>query len=336
MKRSRAWLPLLIVFGVGLTLGGAGLWLQRPVPAKTVRVGYGEAVDLVYATGFVEPEQPVEVSSRVTAPVIEVLVREGDRVARGQPLVRLDAGEQRASIAQLAAQTANATAAERRALFLYGRGFLSTAARDDAVATARAARAAEMAARERLGQYEVRAGIAGVVLRKDVEPGDLATPTKTLLTLGDPSLLRVTATVDERDIPRVAPGQHVVMSSDAYPGKTFGGTVRELTLGGDPTQRAFRVRIRPDTGRTFPVGLTLEINIVDQQKAHALLAPARAVRNGAIWIVEDGRARKRPVRTGIEGGDRVEILHGVNAGACVLAAPTDAIKDGARVRAEGC
>jgi RND family efflux transporter MFP subunit len=333
MKHAWKWLPLLAVIGA---LVGAWLWFDRPLPMKGARVGYGEALDLVYATGFVEPEQPVEVSSRVTAPVVQVLVEEGDRVARGQPLVRLDAGEQRAAIDQLAAQTVNATAAERRALFLYGRGFLAAAARDNAVASARSAKAAEAAARERLSQYEIRAGISGIVLRKDVEAGDLATPTRTLLTLGDPALLRVTATIDERDIPRVRTGQRVLMSTDAYPGKVFGGSVYEVTPGGDPNQRAFRVRIRPDAAAGFPVGLTLEVNIVNQRKLRVLLAPARAVRDGALWVVEDGRARKRPVRTGIEGGERVEIVSGVHTGACVLAEPTDALKDGTRVKVTGC
>jgi multidrug efflux pump subunit AcrA (membrane-fusion protein) len=173
-------------------------------------------------------------------------------------------------------------------------------------------------------------------LRKDVEPGDLATPTKILLTIGNPSLLRVTATVDERDIPRVRRGQRVLMSSDAYLGKVFGGTVRELTPGGNPEQRAFRVRIHPDAPSNLPIGLTLEVNIVNQHKSHVLLAPSGAVKMGAVWTVEEGRARRRPVRVGIEGGERVEIVSGVAAGACILADPPSTIQDGIRAKADGC
>lgn len=333
MKRVWKWLPLLVLIAVAI---GGWAWFDRPAEVKGARASYGKALDLVYATGFVEPRQPVEVSSRVTAPVIEVLVKEGDRVVRGQPLLRLDAGEQQQAIAQLAAQTAQAELAERRALTLFGKGFVSAAGRDQAVATARSARAAERAARERLAQFEIRAGISGVVLRHDVEPGDLAAPSRTLMTIGDPGLLRVTATVDERDIPRVQPGQPVLMSTDAYPGRVIKGRVDEVTPGGDPNQRAFRVRIAPAGSDPLPVGLTLEVNIVIAEKPRAVLVPAAAVDGGQLWIDEGGKARRRKVKFGIEGGEKVEIVSGLAAGACVLADPPDKLADGAKIRASGC
>jgi RND family efflux transporter MFP subunit len=333
MTRFWKWLPVLV-----LILGGVALWswFQRPADVTGAPARFGRALDLVYATGIVETRQPVAVASRVTAPVVEVLVREGDRVSPGQPLVRLDAGEQQQAIAQLAAQTTQTSLAEQRALTLFGKGFVSAAGRDQAVAAARSARAAERVARERLSQFEIRAGIAGVVLRHDVEPGDLATPSRTLMTLGDPAALRVTATVDERDIPRVRTGQPVLMSTDAYPGRVIRGAVTELTPGGDPNQRAFRIRIAPVIEGALPVGLTLEVNIVIAEKRRALLVPAAAVDNGRLWVVDAGRARQRKVRPGIEGGEQVEILSGIAAGTCVLRDPPDKLADGARVRVTGC
>lgn len=333
MRRVLRWWPLLGLLGLGI---GVWLWLDRPVELAGTRVRAGRALDLVYATGFVEPRQPVAVASRITAPVTAVLVREGDRVARGQPLVRLDAGDQEQTIAQLRAQTVQAEQAERRALTLFDKGFLAAAGRDNAVAAARAARAAERAARERLGQTVLTAGIAGVVLRHDVEPGDLAAPNRTLMTLGDPADLRVTATVDERDIPQVRTGQRALMSSDAFPGRVFAGQVRDITPGGDPDQRAFRVRIDPPAGSPLPVGLTLEVNIVVAERPRALLVPAGAVEDGQVWLVENGRARRRRVAVGIAGGEQIEIRRGITAGACVLAAPPEGLRDGARVTVAGC
>lgn len=333
MTRIWRWLALILLLAAG---AAAWLWIERPARLTGTRAMPGRALDLVYATGFVEPREPVDVASRVTAPVTEVLVREGERVMRGQPLVRLDAGEQRQAIAQLAAQTLQADLAEQRALTLFARGFVSAAGRDQAVATARSARAAERVARERLAQFELRAGISGIVLRQDVEPGDLAAPSRTLMTLGDPAALRITATVDERDIPRVRVGQPVLMSTDAYPGRVIRGRVDEITPGGDPNQRAFRVRIAPEAGGSLPIGLTLEVNIVIAEKARALLVPARALREGKLWVVEGERARARPVRPGIEGSDKVEIRSGLAAGACVLADPPEKLTDGARVKVSGC
>src|SRR3546814_1319077 len=86
--------------------------------------------------------------------------------------------------------------------------------------------------------------------------------------LGDPAEMRVTAIVDERDVPRIAVGQSALLSSDAWPGRGIRGHVRELTPAGDPDQRAFRVRLGLDESEPLPIGMTLEINIVVRSEEH--------------------------------------------------------------------
>lgn len=328
--------PIYVLVPLALAGAGAGfVWFTRPVQVSGTPARIGPAADVVYATGFVEAREPVDVAARVTAPIAEVLVEEGARVVRGQPLARLENSEQRQTIAQLAAQTRAAALDERRTVEIYRRGFATAAARDRVVTTAQAARAAEAAARARLDQYVVRAGITGVVLRRDAYPGALATPTKILFTLGDPQRVRVTATVDERDIPRVVPGQRVAMTSDAYKGHVYRGRVYEITPAGDPSQRAFRVRVAPDTP-DLPMGLTLELNIETAVHPKALLIPAKALREGKVWIAKDGRAAHVAVQTGIEGGGAVEVRTGLARGACVLADPPLDLAEGSRLQVTGC
>lgn len=328
------WMAVAVLI---VTAIAAVTWyLTKPIAVTAVRAVFRPAERVVYATGFVEPDRPVEVSSRVTAPVAQVLADEGDRVTRGAPLVVLDSADLRQAVAELSAQRMNAEQDEHRALAIYDRGFLARAARDKAVAAASSARASEAAARARLNQYVVRSGISGVILRRDVEPGELASPSKTLFQIGDPAALRVTATVDERDIPLVRRGQAVAMSSDAFPSRVMRGEVYEITPAGDPEQRAFRVRIRPDSVGNLPIGLTLEVNILTSRKAHALLVPGGAVREGAAWVVDNGRARKVSVATGIRGEESVEIIHGLDGGTCVIKDPPKDLHDGKRVSAKGC
>src|SRR3546814_5976395 len=76
--------------------------------------------------------------------------------------------------------------------------------------------------------------------------------------LGDPAEMRVTAIVDERDVPRIAVGQSALLSSDAWPGRGIRGHVRELTPAGDPDQRAFRVRLGLDESEPLPIGMRSE------------------------------------------------------------------------------
>lgn len=335
-KLHRRVVPLLLLAAAIAAAFAGWRYLSRPPVVEAVKVTQGPVAEVVYGTGFVEPKRPVEVSSRVTAPVRTVLADEGDRVAHGQALAVLDAEDQRETIAQLTASRINAEQDERRALELFRQGWSTNAARDKAVATANSARALEAAGRARLNQYTIRSGISGVILRRDVEPGDLATASKTLFEIGDPNQLRITATVDERDIPLVHTGSSVMMSTEAYPGRILRGTVYEITPGGDPDQRAFRVRIGPDPGFALPIGLTLEVNIMVSQRGRALLVPPEAVHENAVWVVEDGIARRQPVTIGIRAADKTEIRSGLSENACVIRNPSEGLKDSGRVIAKGC
>ena len=329
MKRVALWLlPLALV------AAAAGWWLLagRAQEVELAPLRIGEAIELVYATGFVEAQQPVSVSARLTAPVRQVLVEEAQTVIRGQPLILLDDEEQRHALQQAAAQRRVAQQDEQRALALFAKGWLTRAARDSAVAAAESARAAEESARARLNQMIVRSGIDGVVLRRDVEPGDLASPGRVLMMLGDPSRIWITATIDERDVARVHAGQEALMSSDAWPGRILHGHVREVTPGGDPEQRAFRARIVTDGAVALPLGLTLEVNIVTRRAQRALLAPASAIEDGKAWIVRSHRVHVKTVRTGIAGTSDVQILSGLARGQMVVKAPEGRLKDDMRVR----
>jgi len=329
MKRIALWL-----LPFALVAAAAAWWLlagrAQEVELASVRVG--QAVELVYATGFVEAQQPVSVSARLTAPVRQVLADEAQRVARGQPLILLDDEEQRHALQQAAAQRRVAQQDEQRAVTLFAKGWVTRAARDSAVAAAQSGRAAEESARARLDQMIVRSGIDGVVLRRDVEPGDLASPGRVLMTLGDPSRIWITATIDERDVARIQPGQEALMASDAWPGRVLRGHVREVTPGGDPEQRAFRARIVTDGAVALPLGLTLEVNIVTRRAQRALLVPASAIEEGKVWIVRGHRVHAKTVRTGIAGTDEVQILSGLSRGDMVVKAPEGKLKDDLRVR----
>jgi RND family efflux transporter MFP subunit len=326
-----------IFAGLLLALVATAIAFRMFVPASVelAEVTSGPAVEVVYATGFVEVEEPVEIAARVTAPITDILVDEGDRVVRGQVLARLDSADQQAQIAELAARTLAAALEAQRTLALHARGFATGAARDRVTTSLAAARAAEQAARDRLDNFVLRSGVNGAVLRRDAEPGDMASPTRTLFTIGDPARLKITATVDERDIPRIRVGQAALMSSDAYAGRIFRGRVREITLGGDPAQRAFRVRLEPAGNEPLPVGLTLEVNIVTREIKDAVLAPETAIVDGAVWRVENGKAVRVEVETGVAGPDNVEILRGLGVGDKVVVDPPETLKDGARVRAAG-
>lgn len=326
------------VIGLGLVLAagaGAWAWHDRPVVVQVAQAQLGAASQQVYATGYVEAQQPVSVSSRITAPVAKVLVEEGAAVRRGQALVLLADDEQHGLLDQARAQQRSAEVIERRNLALFRDGWVTAAARDNATTAADAARAASATARARLDQLVVRANSDGIVTKRDVYPGDMATPTKVLFQLGDPARIRITATVDERDITRVAVGQKALMSSDALPGRAIPAHVSEVTPGGDPTVRAFRVRLLPDGATPLPMGLTLEVNIITSERKAAVLVPVSSLAGDGrhVWVVAQGRAASRAITKGADGASKVEITSGLRSGETVILNPPADLAEGQRLRA---
>lgn len=329
--RGWPWLLLAVVVSLGL---GAGLWnVLKPVSVEISVARTGQAIESVYASGIVDFVRQAKIAPVVNVPIRAVRVTEGQTVRAGQPLVDLVAGAEEATALQLAAQATQARSAFNRVDRLYRQSFASPAAREDAMREYEAAEAAARAGRERLRDFHITAPFAGRILRRDAEPGNMAQVGVPLIVIADPSSLRITADIDERDAGRVRPGLHALAHADAFPGQQFPARVTEFTPQGDPAARVFRARLGLDPNSLLRPGMTVEINIVLDRRDDAVLAPRTAVRNGAIWVLVDHRARRRKVVTGIQDSNQIEIVSGVRSGEQVIISPPASLKDGARVSA---
>lgn len=332
-KRPRGSRWIWIAAGLALAAAAAGSWfLFRPVAVHLATVERGEAVDAVYASGVVEYVRQARIAPVVTAPIRAVLVVEGQAVRQGQALAQLEDGPQEGVTLQLEAQAALARADARRTERLFRAGFAAPAAHEDAQQRLAAAAGAARSARARLADYRLTAPFAGHVLRRDAEPGDMASVAAPLFVIADTRALRIRADVDERDVGRLAVGQQAMVRSDAYPGRTFPARVAEITPQGDATGRIFRTRLALPADSPLRPGMTVEANLILARRDDALLVPAKAIRDGAVWTVAEGRAYQRPVRLGVQGAERVEILEGLAPGDRVVVGPPERLKDAARVR----
>lgn len=330
-RRSRR-LPLILL--VLAAVGAAALVVVRNgatelaiAPAET-----GKAVEAVYATGTVEPVTWARIGPVTTGRIAEILAREGETVAAGQRLARLDDREAVARVAELEARAAYWRRELERARVLAARGVKSREAEDKARSEYDAAVAAIEAARQRRLDLVVTSPIDGVVLRRDGEIGEVVDTNDALFWIGEPRPLRVTADVDEEDIALVRPGQEVLIKADAFPERVLHGTVDRITPKGDPINKTFRVRVALPDDTPLLIGMTAEINVITAEKEDALLVPASAVIDNRLFVVKDGKAAPRKVRTGIRGRDRVEIVDGLAPGDRVVASPPAGLKAGDRVR----
>jgi membrane fusion protein, multidrug efflux system len=185
-----------------------------------------------------------------------------------------------------------------------------------------------------LGDTRIAAPATGVVVERRVEPGNLAVPGQTLLTLDDPRHYRLEAEVGESAIGRVHPGQSAPVVVDAI-GRTLEGRVAEMIPTADPASRSMTVKLDLPPVAGLRSGMFGRARFVAGER-NALLVPAGAlVERGqltGVYVVDaQSVARLRLVTAGQRRGDRVEILSGLNPGEGVVIEGVDRVTDGGRV-----
>ncbi len=331
--RFRLFLLLLLIgFGIG-----AYFWWQTEASlrATVVQPTRGPAVDAIYATGTVEPIRWAKVASTETGRIDRYPASEGQKVHAGEVLVCLDDTEASANLNELQARVAFLKTDLKRYEALAKRSTVSQQVYDRAKSELQQAQAAAMAAQQRLTELTIVAPLDGVVLRKDGEVGEVVQAGEVLLWVGQDRPYWVTAEVDEEDVPRVEPGQRALMTSDAFPGQVLEGKVARITPMGDPINKNYRIRILLSANSPLMIGMTTEVNIIARETENALLIPESALVDGAVWVVEDGIARRQKVRAGVYGEDKVEILEGLGDGNSVIAEPPPGLIDGQAVTIKG-
>ena len=328
---------VLIALGVVLLLAAAAFWwrLGNGPQVAAAAATRGTAVEIVYATGGVEPVRWAKVASLIRDRIVELCDCEGKTVAKGDVLVRLDDREVKAQLQELKAREDFLKREMSRVSELITRGAATTQAHERAAMDLQTVQGLISVQTEKIADYTIVAPMDGVVLRRDGEIGEIAEAGQILFRVGVPKPLQVVAEVNEEDIPRVAVEQVVLFRTDAFPERRLEGKVREITPMGDVAAKTYRIKVALPDDTPLKPGMSVEANIVTREKPNALLIPADALQGNAVFVLDGSRARKREVKVGIRGTRNVEVLSGLQDGERVAApAPTD-LKDGAHVRVVG-
>lgn len=324
---------LIIVAVIVLLVAAAGWWRYGHGPqVASVPAARGTAVEIVYATGGVEPVRWAKVASVVRDRIIEICDCEGKTVAKGDVLARLDDGQERAGLKELKAREEFLTREMSRVSELIARNIATTQSYERASMDLRQVQGLIAVQTEKIADYTIVAPMDGVVLRRDGEVGEIAEAGQILFRVGVPKPLQVVAEVNEEDIPRVALGQLVLFRTDAFPGGRLEGKVREITPMGDVVAKTYRIKVALPDDTPLKPGMSVEANIVTREKPNALLIPTDALQGNAVFVLDGARARKREVTVGIRGTRSVEVLEGLADGERVASPAATELADGARVR----
>lgn len=307
-----------------------------PVQAKLATVSAEPVPVLTEVTGTIRPAQRASLAAKVMGTIDEFPVVLGQRVAAGDMLVRISAGEISARVLQAQSQLNQATRDLARERDLLGKG-ASTADMvnnlEDRVAMTRAMmREAETM----LGYATIRAPFAGVVSRKPAHAGDLAAPGMPLLELEATEGFQIETGLPDSLAARLATGASV-HAEVPVAGVTFAATLVELSSAADASARTVPARFSVPAGVPVRSGQFVRIS-VPGESVPTLFVPAAAVsRVGQlerVFVVGEGnRIVLRLVKTGATRGDAVEILSGLDAGERLVLHPPADLREGQPVEA---
>ena len=298
--------------------------------------------------GSVVSDQRIEVTSRMTGYIHELLVREGDRVRRGQIIARLDGADVDGAIRQNRAAVASANGAFSDAQVdferfqgLYGRGTITEnewrkirVRRDAAREALNQVQAALDTTNAQRDYVEIRSPGDGVVVACLKRAGDLAVTGVPMLTLEIGHALLFETAVSEAHVNSIVGGSRARVRIDALT-HVLDGTVSRVVPSGDPVTRSFQVKIAlPETAGLKP-GMFGRASF-DVGHSQSLLVPAQAMyeRGGlrGVFVVDAaGTAHFRWLRTGREWPDRIEVTAGLTPGERVVAAVDPGLREGDRI-----
>jgi HlyD family secretion protein len=198
------------------------------------------------------------------------------------------------------------------------------------------ARASLRAAESRLEYASVAAPVAGTLIARAVERGDVVQPNTPLMTLSPAGAPQLVVQIDERNLGLIAVGQAALASADAYPQARFAARVAYINPSVDPQRAAMEVKLDViEPPPTLREDMTISVDITVAERPGVLILPLSAVHDaaGAAWVlrVQGGHVQRVAVQLGLRGARAAEVLAGLGEGDLVLPAGAT-LSAGSRVR----
>jgi len=317
-------LLLMVLIGLQSCSDGAG---SKPAIQPTVLTDaqlitvQSMDVDSHYVTsGTVTSDHRVSISSRISGYIRKLSVREGDRVKKGEVLVRVDPVNAKQSLIQAEAALAEATADLKRYELLFKEHATSKQQLDRVRLRYKVTRSQAAQARNQLGYAEVRSPVNGVVVEKRLSKGDLAQPGAAILTIEDLTSLLVNTYVSEQFVSGIHAGDVVDVEIPSMK-RHIAGTVRQVVEAADAVSHQFLIKIALGADGAVHPGMYAQVGFAIGTR-QALMVPRAAIvkragLHGLYLTDEKGIAHYRQVRLGHESAaddPQVEILAGLHAG----------------------
>ena len=308
----------------------------------------------IEATGTLNPFEEVSIGAEIDGIIKTVKVDEGTAVSKGMLLATIDDIEYNQGVlsAQAAQKQAEATFANTRIEFsrkdaLYKEELVTKQQYDDISmrltlneSEVERAKAALSIAKQKLAKTKIYAPLASRVKEKMVSEGDFVKNGTRLFTLIQPNPLKLRFAVSERDVGKMKVGQDVSVKVDAFPDREFKGKVSIVFSSLEEKTRTLSIEaLVPDKEGVLKPGLFARVILYTGGMKDTVVVPNTALLYEGdqikVYVVEDDRAKERPVKLGNKYGDEMEIVEGIKEGDKVVTAGQQGLSEGAKVNYQG-
>ena len=345
--------------GPGGPGGGGGPRVPMTVELGTLKRGKLSAYLTV--VGNLIGEQTIDIAPRTGGRLLDVNVKLGDRVRRGQVLAKVEDREivEQVRQAEASQEVSKATIRQReadlnvakvnfeRSKNLFERQLLAKQALDDAESRYLSALAQVDLSKAQLGQNDARleelrinlqntrvvSPVDGFVGKRTVDPGAMVNTNTAIASVVDISRLRLVANVVEKDLRLVTAGDTAVVEVDAYPGEKFNGKIARVSPVLDPATRTAAMEVEiPNSDYKLKPGMYARIALTVEEHDNALVIPKTAVvdyqNQRGVWVPnENDRAKFVPLKLGIENSEQIEVTGGMDEGSKFVNVGASAVRN---------
>jgi membrane fusion protein (multidrug efflux system) len=305
--------------------GAATAGPRGPVGVEAARAERVVLSETVSAVGSLRANESVVLKPEIAGRIDRIGFEGGSQVRKGALLVVLDASVALAEAEQIRAELALARSNYQRTADLARQKFVSESARDQAASNLKVVEAKLKLAEAKLAKTELRAPFAGRLGLRNFSVGDYVREGAELVALEDVSQMKVDLRLPERYLGQLRPGQSLEVEFDAYPGRKFGAALEAIDVQVDANGRSVVARGRmPNADGLLRTGMFAKVSLTLSERADAVMVPEEAlVPSGEqqfVYRIEDGKAMRVRVRTGLRRDGKVEIVEGLSGGDQVVVA----------------
>jgi membrane fusion protein, multidrug efflux system len=288
------------------------------------------------AVGSLRSDETVILRPEVAGRVSHIGFKEGERVAKGQVLVRLDDSVQQADLDRAEANHTLSKSKHERSIDLRNKGFISSQALDESENNLKVAQADAELMTARISKTTIRAPFAGTIGLRLVSIGDYVKEGQDLVNLESLDALKVDFRVPELALSLLKDGQTLQITLDALPDKAYDGRVVAINPLIDANGRAVVIRAQvPNTDGKLRPGMFARVRLFTSGSKDTLVVPEESLfplgEDKYVYKVVDGKALRQRVEIGQRRSGSVEVVNGLGAEDIVVTAGVIKLREGAPV-----